>query len=99
MPIQERSQGGRGGSSPPIGLCSMQNRTFLVVLRPIFCEKLKIAPPVEKQPSPQTFGFPIWAEKSVPISVKTFFFWRSPDFEPKKRLNLRFRPKNQSQFR
>ena len=46
----------------------MQNRTFLVVLRPIFCEKLKIAPPIGKQ-------------------------------LPLKRLDFRFRPKNQSQFR
>ena len=28
----------------------MQNRTILVVLRPIFCEKLKIAPPIENSP-------------------------------------------------
>ena len=27
-----------------------------------------------------------------------FFFWRPPDFGRKKRLNFRFRPKNQSQF-
>ena len=31
--------------APPIGLWSMQNRTFLVLLRPIFGEKLKTAPP------------------------------------------------------
>ena len=44
----------------------------------------------------------ISAEKSVSISVKTFFFvlfWRPPDFGRKKRLNFRFRSKNQSQFR
>ena len=69
-----RSSVARGGSSPPIGLWSMQNRTFLVLLRPIFCEKLKIDPPIEKQP-PQTFEFPDLAEKSVPISVKSFFFF------------------------
>ena len=33
------------GSSPFIGLKSMQNTTFLVLLRPIFVTKLKIAPP------------------------------------------------------
>ena len=40
------------------------------------------------------------AEKSVSILVKTFFFffWRPPDFGRKKRLNFRFRAKNQSQF-
>ena len=59
------------------------------------------------------FELPISAEKSVSILVKTFFFfffffgdhlilgeknvW-PPDFGRKKRLNFRFRPKNQSQF-
>ena len=44
--------------------------------------------------------FPISAEKSVSIAVKTpfFFFWRSPVFGRKNRLNFRFRPKNLSQF-
>ena len=39
-------------------------------------------------------------KKSVSILVKTFFFffWRPPEFGQKKRLNFRFRPKNQSQF-
>ena len=59
----------------------MQNRTVLVIFRPIFCEKLKIAPPYENSP-PQTFESSIWAEKSVSNSVKTsfFFFRRPPDF-------------------
>ena len=75
----------------------MQNRTFLVLLRPIFCEKLKIAPHRKTAP-PQTYEFPISAEKSVSISVKTFFFfWRSPVFGRKKHLNFQFRLKNQSQ--
>ena len=78
----------------------MQNRTFLVLLRPIFWEKLKIAPPHRKTAPPQTFEFPNLAEKSVSISVKTFiFFWRPPYFGRKKALNFGFRPKNQSQFR
>ena len=51
----------------------------------------------------KTFEFPISAEKLVSILVKTFFFfffffWRPSEFGRKKRLNLRFRPKNQSQF-
>ena len=39
--------------------------------------------------------------QSVSSSVKTFFFffWRPPEFGRKKRLNFRFRPKIQSQFR
>ena len=71
-----------------------------MLLIPNFCEKLKIAPPIGKQPPPQTFEFPNSAEKSVSISAKTFlFFWRPPDFERKKALNFGFRPKNQTQFR
>ena len=71
----------------------MQNRTFLMLLRPIFCEKLKIAPP-------ETFEFPHLAEKSDSILAKTFFFFRRPpDFGRKKPLNFGWRPKNQIQFR
>ena len=44
-------------------------------LRPIFCEKLKIAPPHRKTAPPQTFEFPNLAEKSVSILEKTFFFF------------------------
>ena len=40
------------------------------------------------------FEFPILAEKSDSISVKTFFFWRSPVFGLKKGSNFRFWPKN-----
>ena len=62
----------------------MQSRSFLVLLRPIFGEKLKITPPKEigcrscevdlVMRYKKTFEFPILAEKSVSISVKTFFF-------------------------
>ena len=47
--IQKCSQGGGGGGGeglePFIGLESMQNSTFFVLLRPIFAPKMKIAPP------------------------------------------------------
>ena len=103
---QQRS---RGGLEPPIGMKSMQNLTFLVLLRPIFAQKMKTAPPegiwcrsckgfVVIRPE-EPFEFPISAEKSVSISVKTFFFWRSPVFGRKIRLNFQFWPKNPSQFR
>ena len=72
---------------------------FFVLLRPIFCEKLKIAPPPHtKTAPPQTSELAKLDEKSVSISVKTFFFWRTPDFGRKKPLNFWFRPKNHSQF-
>ena len=69
-----------------------------MLLRPIFCEKLKIAP-LKKTAPPETFEFPNLAEKSDSISAKTFFFWRPPVFGRKKPLNFGFRPKNQTQFR
>ena len=74
----------------------MQNRTFLVLLRPIFGKKLKTAPPKEIGCRScevdvviryeKAFEFPILAEKLVPISVKTFFlettcFWAEKTFE------------------
>ena len=64
-----------------------------------FLRKIENSPPYWKTAPPQTFGFPIWAEKSASISAKTFFFWRPLDFGRKKPLNFRFRPKNQPQFR
>ena len=82
----------------------MQNRTFLVLLRPIFCEKLKIAPPHRKTAPPQTFEFPISAEKLVSISVKTFFFYflffflETTWFWAEKPLNFRAFREISSQF-
>ena len=46
----------------------------------------------------KTFEFPISAEKSVSISVKTFVFWRPADFGRKKRLNFRGFREISSQF-
>ena len=43
---QQRSQGGAGGYSPPIGLKSLQNTPFLALLRSIFALKTKIPPMV-----------------------------------------------------
>ena len=48
----------------------------------------------------KAFKFPITAEKSVSISVKTFFcFWRPLVFGLKKRLNFRAFREIPSQFR
>ena len=88
----------------------MQNCTFLVLLRPIFVEKMKTAPPKEVgcrscevdvviRPE-KAFEYPLPAEKSVSISVKTFFFlfWRYL-FLAEKAFEFRVWPKNPSQFR
>ena len=48
------------------------------------------------QPKPNDFGQKISLNFGEDLF---FFFWRPPDFGRKKRLNFRFRPKNQSQFR
>ena len=100
--ISSGARGGAGGArAPPIGLWSMQNRMYFVLLRPIFCEKWKIAPPIRNEPPlirlnlrnrknnrPEFWRRPFFF----------FFFWRSPTYGRKKRLNSGFRPKNHSEF-
>ena len=52
----------------------MQNCTFLVVLRAIFCEKLKIATPIGKQP-PSNVWISDWGRKiSLKFGDDLFFF-------------------------
>ena len=53
----------------------MQNCMFFVLLRPILCEKWKIAPPHSKTAPPQTSEFAKLDEILVSILVKTFFFF------------------------
>ena len=48
---------------------------FFVLLRPIFCGKWKIAPPIRKEPPPHTFELAKLEEKSPWILAKTFFFF------------------------
>ena len=68
------------GSSPPIGLKSMQNALFLALLRPIFALKTKIAPPT-------VLAMRVGQESDMILSRKTgfqpgpgpfFICWRSP---------------------
>ena len=75
----------------------MQNRTFLVLLRPILAQKMKTAPPqrdlgaevVAAIRPEEPFEFVTSAEKSVSISVKTFFFFfEITCFWAKNRLNV-----------
>ena len=77
---------------------------FFVLLRPIFCEKWKIAPPIRKEPPLTRLNLRNW-EKNRPEYWRRpfffffyFYFWRSPNFGRKKRLNFGFRPKNHSEF-
>ena len=78
----------------------MQNRTFLVVLRPILFEKLKIAPPVGKQPLLKRLNFRFRPKNQSQNRWRLFFFFGDHlILGGKKRLNFRFRPKNQSQNR
>ena len=81
------ARGGGGAPAPLNSLKSMQNHTFLGLLRPIFAQKMKTAPSeriwwrgcegVAVIRAEEAFKFPILAEKSVSISVKTssFFFF------------------------
>ena len=84
------ASGGREGGLAPIGLKSMQNTTFLVLLRPIFAPKMKTATPMGLG-SRSCEGLPvIWTrnvefffsgshpklvKKTDWISVKTFFLF------------------------
>ena len=90
----------------------MQNRTFLLYFRPIFGEKLKTAPPkgnwVPKLwsrccdvvwKSVWIFDFGRKLRLNFGEDLFLFCFWRPPVFGLKKRLNFRFWPKNQTQFR
>ena len=92
--------GGAGGLEPPIGLWSVQNRMLFVLLRPIWCEKWKIAPPIRKQPPSNVWICEIGRNSSLNFGEDLFFlfcfffFWRSPNFGQKKPLNFGFRTLN-----
>ena len=53
----------------------MQNRTFLVVLRSIFSEKLKIAPPIGKQPPSNVRISELGRTISLKIGEELFFLF------------------------
>ena len=74
---------------------------IFVLLRPIFCEKWKIAPPIRKEPPLKRLNLRNWEKNRREFWRRPFFFfffWRSPNFGRKKRLNFGFRPKNHSEF-
>ena len=52
-----------------------RDRMLFVLLRPILCEKWKIAPPHSKTAPPQTSEFAKLHEIAASILVKTFFFF------------------------
>ena len=68
------ARGAGGGLEPPIVLWSMQNCTFLVLLRPIFCEKLKIAPPYENSPPSNVWISEFGRKISLNFGEDLFFF-------------------------
>ena len=77
---------------------------YFVLLRPIFCEKWKIAPPHSKGAPPQTFELAKLGRKitlNFGEDLFFFFFFFFGDhliLGGKKRLNFGFRPKNYSEF-
>ena len=83
----------------------MQNCTFFVLLRPIFSQK--IASPkgsgdevLKELPLklPLEEAFEIGRKIRLSFGEDPFFFWRSPVYGRKNRLNFRFRPANPSRF-
>ena len=75
---------------------------FFVLLRPIFCEKWKIAHPIRKESPFKRLNLRNWEKNRPEFWRRPFFFyflfWRSPNFGRKKRLIFGFRPKNHSEF-
>ena len=90
--------GGGGGSSPPHWLVKYAKLHVFCAFEADFLWEMENSPPHSKRAPPQTFEHAKLEEKSPWILAKTFFFWRSPDFGRKKRLNFGFRPKNHSEF-
>ena len=85
----------------------MQKRMYFVLLRPIFCEKWKIAPPIRKEPPLRRLNLRNLGEKHSEFWRRPFFFFFFFFFfgdhlilggKNVKRLNLGFRPKNHSEF-
>ena len=60
-----------------------------MLLGPIFCEKLKIAPPIGKQPPLKRLDFGFGPKNQAQFRQRPFFFWRPPDFRRKKPSNFR----------
>ena len=92
-------RGGDGGMHPPPHQPKSNNIGRKISL---YFEKLGsisgcIPPP--HQSTPHDFGRKITFNFGEDLFFIYLFFWRRPDFGRKKRLNFRFRPKNQSQFR
>ena len=82
---QPPSSVARGGHEPPpIGLWSMQNRTFLVVLSLIFGEKLKIAPHRKTAPLKQ-LDFRVGPNNQSQNRRRPFFFFGDLILGDKKR--------------
>ena len=73
--VSSVARGGGGARAPPIGLWSMQNRTFLVLLRPIFCEKLKTAPPKENSTPWNVWISDFGRKISLNFGEDLFFFF------------------------
>ena len=74
----------------------MQNTSFLALFRPIFAQKTKIlAPSALAMRIGQGPDMTSTRKLGFPLAEDLFFFWRSPKFRQKNRLNLsKDRPKS-----
>ena len=71
---------------PPIGLKSMQNTTFLVLLTSIFAPKTKIPPSPLEMAMTTGQGLDVISTRKLNFSLVEelflfFVFWRSPESE------------------
>ena len=75
-----------GGFGLPIGMQSMQNTLFLLLLRPIFALKAKISPPLALAMRMWLLWLWTWREfgrKTRSQPGRRPFFWSSPNFGQK----------------
>ena len=74
----------------------MQNRTFLVLLRPIFCEKLKIAPHRKTAPRIRPKNLSKFRWRPFFFFLETTWYWAEKTFEfrisAEKSVSIRWRP-------
>ena len=59
--------------------------------------KMENSPPIRKEPPLKRLKLRNWEKNRSEFWRRPFFFWRSPNFGRKKRLNFGFRPKNHSE--
>ena len=70
------ARGGAGGARAPPSACEVcKIACFFVLLRPIFCEKWKIVPPIRKEPPSNVWTCEIGRKIALNFGEDLFFFF------------------------